>query len=231
LLSALYATDTAAPVLHRLCLVCVDHIGADGASVTRFGSGRPRVVEWSDDEIGDVARLQVEMDDGPCFDAVATLSVIEEPDLASDQAVAAWPQFAPAARRHGVIAAFAFPLVNGTTASGTLDVYNRTAGSLSADRTAGAAMVADLATLTIGRSHRGVAIDEVGISVEATAPWAHSATVHNASGMLSEQLGISVDEALLRLRALAFVHNRSVNSLARAIVNREFRVESWSPDA
>jgi hypothetical protein len=230
LLSALHNTDSAVPVLHRLCLVCVDHIGVDGASVTGVATAGPHVVESSDAAIGQVARLQVDLDDGPCLDAIATLTVVGQPDLSSGEAAAAWPRFAPAARRLGIVAAFAFPLVDGHSAAGTLDVYNRTAGSLSAEGTADAAMVANLAALAIGRTDLGIEIDDVGISVEPNAPWAYSAPVHNASGMLAERLGISVDEALLRLRALAFVQNRTVLSLSRAVIAGDVRVEPWTRD-
>jgi GAF domain-containing protein len=227
LLAALHRTDSAAPVLHRLCRVCVDHIGADGASVTRVDSEGPRVVECSDDEIGHVAGLQVQLADGPCLEAVASLTVVAQPDLASVEAMTAWPRFAPAAQRLGIGAAFAFPLVTGSRASGTLDLYNREAGTLDADGTADVTLVADLASLAIARSHLRENIEDAGIGAEPSAAWAHSATVHNACGMVSVQLGISVDEALLRLRALAFVENRSVVSLARAVVARELRIESW----
>jgi transcriptional regulator with GAF, ATPase, and Fis domain len=227
LLAALYRTDSAASVLHRLCRVCVDHIGADGASVTRLESEGPRVVECSDDEIGHVAGLQVDLADGPCLEAMATMTAVAQTDLASSEANMAWPRFAPAAHRLGIGAAFAFPLMSGRHASGTLDVYNRAAGTLDPEGAADVTLVADLATLAIARSHLPESIGDAGVSAEPSAAWAHSATVHNACGMLSVQLGVTVDEALLRLRALAFVKNRSVDSLARAVVARELRIDSW----
>jgi len=230
LLSALYGTDHAAPVLRRLCLVCVDHVGADGASVTGVDDGIRRVLDASDGDIARIAGLQLELEDGPCVDALATLAVVTQADLTSVAARTAWPRFAPAAHREGVVAAFAFPLVNGRSAVGTLDIYNRTAGSLDSDRTADVTMLADLTTLAIDQAEVRFEIDDVGIRVEPQATWAHSATVHNACGMISQQLGISVDEALLRLRTLAFVHNRGVDDLARDVVARQYRVEPWSGD-
>ncbi|HZX54480.1 MAG TPA: ANTAR domain-containing protein, partial [Ilumatobacteraceae bacterium] len=59
-------------------------------------------------------------------------------------------------------------------------------------------------------------------------PWAHSAVVHNATGVVSEQLGIAVDEAFLRLRAVAFATDRPLADLARDVIARKIRVESWA---
>jgi hypothetical protein len=111
---------------------------------------------------------------------------------------------------------------------GTLDIYNRRAGPLDPDQTADAQLLASLATLAVERPDNASGIDEVGVAVEPSAPWAHSAIVHNACGMVSVQLGISVDDALLRLRALAFVQGRSVTQLARAVVSRQLAIESWN---
>ena len=43
--------------------------------------------------------------------------------------------------------------------------------------------------------------------------------VHQAAGILSEQLGISVQDALVRIRARAFTDDRSIDDVATDIVN------------
>ncbi len=48
--------------------------------------------------------------------------------------------------------------------------------------------------------------------------------VQNAAGMVSVQLGVSVTEALIRLRAYAFSHDRALNDVAREIVSRALRL-------
>ena len=49
--------------------------------------------------------------------------------------------------------------------------------------------------------------------------------VHQASGMVSGQLEVSVAEALIRLRASAFAQNRSVTDLAEDVVARRLHYE------
>jgi hypothetical protein len=49
--------------------------------------------------------------------------------------------------------------------------------------------------------------------------------VHNAAGMVSVQLGVSVAEAMLRLRAYAFGHERPLTSVAEDVVARRLSFE------
>jgi hypothetical protein len=52
------------------------------------------------------------------------------------------------------------------------------------------------------------------------------ALVHQSAGMISEQLGIPVSEAFVRLRGYAFSHDMHIKEVAEAIVTRRFRLES-----
>ena len=62
---------------------------------------------------------------------------------------------------------------------------------------------------------------------EPEQAWAHPAVVHHASGITAVQLGIDVDEALLRLRTHAFVSGRAVSHVAAEVVARRLRIEPW----
>ena len=49
-------------------------------------------------------------------------------------------------------------------------------------------------------------------------------SVHNAAGIVSVQEGISVAEALVRLRAFAFGHDRLLADVARDVIARTLRL-------
>ena len=49
--------------------------------------------------------------------------------------------------------------------------------------------------------------------------------VHQASGMVAVQLGVSVGEALLRLRAYAFANDRLLAEVAEDVVGRRLRFD------
>ena len=54
--------------------------------------------------------------------------------------------------------------------------------------------------------------------------------VHQAAGMVSVQLGVSIDEAVLRLRAHAFAVDEPVSEVARRVVARQLRLDEPTDD-
>jgi len=52
----------------------------------------------------------------------------------------------------------------------------------------------------------------------------HRAEIDQATGMLTEQLGVGIAEAFIRLRAHAYAHDRRLSDLARDIVARRLRL-------
>ena len=65
--------------------------------------------------------------------------------------------------------------------------------------------------------------DPGSLGVELEAGSDLRLVVHQATGMVAEQLGISVTEALIRLRAHAFTQNRPLTDIANDIVAGRFR--------
>jgi GAF domain-containing protein len=228
LLSALHMTDSSTSVLHRLCIVCTDTTALDGAGVSRISEGRHEMLVASDTTAERIEMLQISLAEGPCLEVMASFHPSLEPDLASPRAAGRWPNFARAALDEGIAATFAFPLITGGVAVGALDVYSRQTGDLATDQVEDALVLAHLAAMAVDQFEAGSAIDGVDLTTEPAEAWAHPAVVHNATGMVSEQLHIDVHEALIRLRAVAFVTERTVAEIARDVVDRTLRIESWA---
>ncbi|MCU1388303.1 MAG: hypothetical protein JWL72_1641 [Ilumatobacteraceae bacterium] len=231
LLAALHDPILTHPVAERICVVCAQAVARDGAGVSRIFRGRHEMVAASSPASADVESLQIAFAEGPCLEVVGTARPFHEPDLTSDRARRRWPHFAPAAAAQGVFAAFAFPLTTGGVTIGALDVYSTSRGDLDSDQVNDAMLLADLAALTVDRL--GTAVRDVsGAAAEADAvdEWAYPSIVHSASGMISEQLDITVEEALLRLRAVAFAIDRKVTDISRDVLDHRFRLESWVAD-
>ena len=53
----------------------------------------------------------------------------------------------------------------------------------------------------------------------------YRAEVHQATGMISVQLGVAQGEALVRLRAYAFSHRRALAEVAADVVARQLRLD------
>jgi hypothetical protein len=181
--------------------------------------------------------LQFELGEGPCMDASRLGHPVLCPDLDVD-GHARWPAFTPGARLAGVAAAFTFPLQVGAVSLGVLDLYRDRRGPLSLPQVseavafadAGVAMLLHLqgGAATGGDGHAG----EKGLTSSGTVSgvdWAglvdRRAVVHQAAGMISVQLDVSVGDALLRLRAHAFAHGRSMSEVATDVVARRLRFD------
>ncbi len=62
-------------------------------------------------------------------------------------------------------------------------------------------------------------------SLDDDAALLHRAEVHQATGMITEQAGVSAAEALARLRAAAFAAERPIEDLALDVLARRYRFE------
>jgi hypothetical protein len=136
---------------------------------------------------------------------------VAEPDLA-DPAERQWPAFTPPAVAAGVRAVFGFPLRVGTVRLGALNLYRDRPGPLNGEQHADALVVAEVAARWVLEAQAGAPLDAVAEELEAGADF-HFA-VHNAAGIVSVQEGISVTEALIRLRAYAFSSDRLLAEVA-----------------
>jgi len=166
--------------------------------------------------------LQYTLGEGPCVDAYHQDEVVAEPDLAQP-ASRRWHAFTPPALEAGVRAIFGFPLRVGTVRLGALNLYRDRPSPLTADQHADALVIADLTARWVLEAQAGAPSDTLAAELEVGADF-HFA-VHNAAGMVSVQLAISVTEALIRLRAYAFSNNRLLADVAQDVIARRLRLE------
>ena len=168
-----------------------------------------------------IEELQYTLGEGPCVDAYQQDQVVAEPDLA-DPVTSPVACLHPPALRAGVRAVFGFPLRAGTVRLGALNLYRDWPGPLTGDQHADALVVADVAARWVLEAQAGAPPGTVAEELEAGADF-HFA-VHNAAGMVSAQQGISVTEALIRLRAFAFSSDRLLADVAEDVIARRLRL-------
>ena len=118
---------------------------------------------------------------------------------------------------------FGFPLHIGSVRFGALNLYNDSPGELRGEQHADALGMADLvAQVTLllqSNAEPGMISRELEHSTELHP------IVHQASGMVAEQLGVSVRDAMARLRGHAFGNDRRLDEVARDVVAREHRLD------
>ena len=210
----------------RLCRVCTEVIGVDGAGLSLMTDQLHReTIGASNDVAARIEELQLTLGEGPCIDAFTTGRPVLAPDLDARAMVARWPGFTPGAVAAGVRAVFGFPLGAGAVLVGALDLFRQAPGNLGDDQITDALVLADLATIgvlgsqTTSRPYGGSLdwrTDDVG---------GRHASVHQATGMLMIQLDVSIEEAFVRLHAYAFASDRRLPDVAADVVARRLRIE------
>jgi GAF domain-containing protein len=212
----------------RLCQVCAEATGMSGAGIMLMSGDVPRGSLCTTDEMSDVIeQLQYALGEGPCVDAYQQDWPVLEPDLVNPQAPR-WLAFARPAIEAGVRAVFGFPLQVGAVRLGALNLCRDRPGPLTDDQHADALVVADIAAQAVLVLQATASPERLAVELGAGADFHY--VVHQASGMVAAQLEVSVGQALLRLRAYAFGNDRSLNDVAREIVERKLRFDEDSGD-
>ena len=111
----------------------------------------------------------------------------------------------------------------GAVRLGALNFYRDQVGPLSAEQHADAMVMAEVAAQWV-LDAQATAEEGVLSGVLAAGADCHF-IVQNAAGVLSVRLGVSVTEALIRLRAYAFSHDRPLNTVARGVVDGTLSIE------
>lgn len=220
-----HAAGEATTVGH-VCAAAISAVGVDAAAVSMIVDGPRETVYASAQLASDMAELTVTLGEGPD-------GVLGGPTLVADLEAAEhqrrWPVYGPGAVAAGVRAVFAFPLRAGGVAIGVMCLYRVEPGNLSRDQLSDALMLADTVLallLDAGRTPQPL-LD--GRWSEQVGPW--HPEVHQATGMITVQLGVTAAVALVRLRAYAFAQDRRLSEVAKDVVARRLRFDGSEPSS
>jgi hypothetical protein len=188
-----------------------------GASISTFGPLLgAETISATDRQAERVDELQFDLGEGPCWDALATRHPVLEPNFATRTSTA-WPAFSDAIRSENVGAIFAFPLVFGPLEIGAVDLYSESPVALSIEQQQQTLALAAIASRILLRN----ALKNIDSPGETTM--FSRRLIHQATGMVLAQLGISADDAHLIIQARAFADNRSMHDIAGDVVERRIR--------
>ncbi len=213
-----------AGLLHRVCQVAVRTLYASGAGASMMAHNSVRgICAASDPDAERLEELQFTLGEGPCIDAFASRRPVLIPDLAGG-AMTRWPAYAPTVHDRGVQAVFAFPLQVGAARLGVLDVFRDRSGPLHSHEIQQAVLIGEVTVDALldqheqhGHHHESSDLDQ-GVGGRAE--------LFQAQGMLMVQLGVSLDEAMVRMRAYAYAENRRISEVARDVVGRRLRLDA-----
>lgn len=223
-LAQLSSGGDTAPGTARLCQVCADVTAMSGAGIMLMAGDAPRGSVCTTNEVSAlIEELQYTLGEGPCVDAYHSDRPVLEPDLADPGDPPRWIAFTPLAVEAGARAIFGFPLQVGAVRLGALNLYRDRPGPLSDDQHADALVLASVAARAVlgmqAQAPPGMLAAELEVGADLRL------AVHQAAGMVSVQLGVSVGEALVRLRAYTFANDRLLTEVAEAVVGRRLRFD------
>ena len=205
---------SAAKFAELLCAPFLRELGVTGAAVSTIGGLRhPETLGASDAIAGRVDEAQLDLGEGPCWDAVASGGWIDSPQFAGATETR-WPAFRDAIRRDAVGGLFAYPLHIGGLRVGAVDLYTRVPGELSP------AIKQDAETIAAGTARQvlraSLALFDQDEDDDDSRP---RAVIHQATGMVLAQLEVTPDEALLLLRGRAFAEGAKLREIAHAVID------------
>ncbi|WP_327183588.1 ANTAR domain-containing protein [Streptomyces sp. NBC_01334] len=219
-----------------VCTAAVAALPVGGAGLSAMSRTAPSHPLCSTDDISArLEELQLTLGEGPCVEAFARGSAVLTPDLLTVELQDHWAVFADAALEAGARAVFALPLQMGAISPGVLDLYADVPTVLDTEELADALAFADLATLLLLDARIDATGAPTGAATDGPVPdrgfedlGGYRAEIDQASGMLTAQLGIGIDEAFVLLRAHAYARGRRLADVAADVVARRLR---FPPDA
>lgn len=205
----------------QICRACVDGLDIDGAAISLFTASTVREILYASDATAELLEnLQFTLGEGACMEAALSGRPVLIPDMHDTAETSRWPMYADAVLdQAGVAAVFALPLQWGTINLGVMDLYRHAPGSLGHPQLRDAMSAADAATLML----LGLRTDPGGDQAWDQS-WGNRAEIHQATGMVVAQLGVSATVAFARLRAQAFVEQRLLGDVARDVVARRLHI-------
>ncbi len=201
------------PLSLRMCRACQSILGTDGGTITLAYDDPGRVTLCATDErAARLEEVQEVIGQGPSYDAYEqrTLVVARIDGVADER----WPLFSEAAKNTiGECVIYAVPIMPGPETMGVATFYqvNRSA------------LLLDLHTCQFLLNAVGVALvndpdvldDDRFAKAES---WSSRARIHQATGMVMAQLGLSAADALALIRAHAYAHEATLDEISVEIV-------------
>jgi len=202
--------------LHMLTVRTAGLVGASAVGLLLADQrGKLRFMAASDEKARILEILQVQISEGPCYDAYRTATPVINEDLrlAGDR----WPEFTRHALAAGFRSVHAFPLRVRREVIGALNVFGSTVGGNfdEADVQIVQALT-DTAAIAL-LQERAIRRGEV-LSEQLQGALNSRIVIEQAKGAVAQSLGISIDAAFTVLRGYARRKNRKLTEVAHEVL-------------
>lgn len=156
-----------------------------------------------------------DLGDGPGAECLRTGCVVQETDLST--AARRWPRFVEAAMTVGYRSVHALPMRLRDDVIGAATLLRDLPGAVDGSRLRVGQSLVDVATIGI-LQHRTIHHNR-RLAGQLHTALTSRVPIEQAKGVLSERLGVGVEEAFAVLRGHARHHNRRLTEMAREVVD------------
>ncbi|MER5891025.1 ANTAR domain-containing protein [Streptomyces sp. NPDC001941] len=207
---------------------CADALEADGLAISLSVAEAPYAepLWWTPGVAARFEDLQYTLGEGPGPEALRAGQHVLEPDLAG-VLPSRWPALTPAAYKAGVRGACSYYLGTSAVRVGVMTVVTCRQHVFSLQHYLDALALVDRIITGLSRA----APQEMGLDTpdedDTDLLWGPDAdwpVVHQATGMVSAQLGLSLVDALARLRAYAYANDVLLIEVAQGVVARRIHI-------
>jgi hypothetical protein len=199
---------------------CVELLGGPEVGIMLSDArGNLRHMASSTEQMAVVELFELQHDEGPCLDCFRSGELIanERLDAATDR----WPRFGPTALAAGYRMVSALPLRSRAQVIGAINVFHQAVEDIDPPRLRLIQAFADVATVGI-LQERAIS---GGAELASQLQYALNSriAIEQAKGMLSSQMGVSVDQAFDVLRRHARRTNQRIVAVAAGVLDRSLR--------
>ncbi|WP_433831274.1 ANTAR domain-containing protein [Actinoplanes sp. CA-015351] len=178
--------------------------------------GRLHFMAASDESAKLLELVQLQQQDGPCFDAFRTGRPVVNTDLNGIEATESWPRFAQPATEIGFRSVHAFPLRLRDEIIGAMGLFGRTVGDLDSGDMRIVQALADVAAISL-LQERTISRAEV-LTEQLQAALNSRIIIEQAKGAIAQTYQIDVDAAFQMIRSYARRNNRRLGEIAYLVV-------------
>ncbi|GLY78552.1 GAF and ANTAR domain-containing protein [Actinoallomurus iriomotensis] len=205
----LLAQDSLQETLDRIARHAVNLVqGCEAAGIMVLQNRRVHTLAATDDLVLTSDRIQGEVGQGPCFDAVRTKAESYLVEDMRDEAER-WPRYVPHARELGIGSMIGFKLFTEEENLGALDLYSSRPGALNDYSEQVGWLLA---------SHAAVAFANARAEADLHIAISSRQDIGMAVGILMERHKLSTDQAFALLSRASQERNVKLREIARRVV-------------
>ena len=187
---------------------------------------RSAVIAANDPARASFAEIEFDVGEGPAQDAWTYGRPVLVPELGESQD-GAWPGYTVTALRGGIHAVFAFPLQVGAVRVGVLTAFHDQPRRLIGDELNMCLTMAEVATQRL--IHHSSPASDGTPDASLHGPIDHRSEVYQAQGMVAVALGVTLMDALARMRGRAFLSSQELIDVASDVVHNGLRLGDDAP--